>query len=436
MEGQHPVGPSPRSPGAVAGPGTSPPSPANRGEPPAARQQVFVLRGRGRRRGHGPAAAAVRGSAGHAAPAVSGGGSVGRGWAGPRQAVGGPGGRRGLPPGRCPLSPESRRPRPGRSARVLLKRRELAELEQALRRQREELGRRMRRLARRRRQLRQRQERLRDGALAFDAFLKAVSAGRARAVRRAAGQEAEAARLRRELTGLRGARERLARRLRSLRGCRDRLQAVLASTDQFQDVPAVLAHLGALAGARAALVQEVEAKQEQLAQGWARLRRAREEVGSELLRASAERDQLHARLEAARRDLLQGECCWAQVQSRAAQQSLLLGQIKLAVLNLFQLATAWFQLPTAVALEDTEAQLDTVLLCMQDLSVLAAQLCPGQPGPCPPRLATSTMPLCRRGARGPPSQHQPPAPRLPPALGRGCRGQHRAAGRLAPLGTP
>ncbi|NXX77080.1 CC42M protein, partial [Urocolius indicus] len=300
------------------------------------------------------------------------------------------------------------------SARVLLKRQELAELEQALQRQREELEQSTRRLARRREQLRHRQEQLRDDVLRFSAFLKAVSAGRARAVRqaaeqraRAAEQEAEAAHLRQELMGLRGARERLARRLRSLHGCWHQLQALLASTGQFQDVPAVLAHFRALAGVRAALVREVEARQQQLAQGWARLRRAQEEVDSELLCASAERDQLHTRLEAARRDLLQEECCWAQAQSRAAQQTLLLGQIKLAVLNLFQLATAWLQLPTAVAPEDTEAQLDTVLLCMQDLSVLTAQLCPGQPGPCPPCLpvATSMMPLCRRGAGGPPSQH-------------------------------
>ncbi|KFM13094.1 Coiled-coil domain-containing protein 42A, partial [Aptenodytes forsteri] len=103
-----------------------------------------------------------------------------------------------------------------------------------------------------------------------------------------------------------------------------------------------------------------EAGQERLAQGWARLRRYQEEASSELLRTNNELTQLRARLEAARHEVLQEESCWAHVQSTAAQKTLLLGQIKLAVLNLFQLATTRLKVPTDVALEDTEAQLDTV----------------------------------------------------------------------------
>ncbi|KFP74802.1 Coiled-coil domain-containing protein 42 like-2, partial [Acanthisitta chloris] len=54
------------------------------------------------------------------------------------------------------------------------------------------------------------------------------------------------------------------------------------------------------------------------------------------------------------------ESCWAHVQSTATQKTLLLGQIKLAVLSLFELVTARCRVPTDVALEDTEAQLDMV----------------------------------------------------------------------------
>lgn len=161
-----------------------------------------------------------------------------------------------------------------------------------------------------------------------------------------ARQGAEAARLRRELTGLLQRRERLARRLRSLRGFGDYLRGVLARTGQvstggslscgailcvpkvpcqgptpsraaapaasqpppaaqFQDVPAMLAHFGVLAGVRAALAQQAEAGQERLAQGWARLRRYQEEASSELLRTKSELAQLRAHLEATRHDVLQ-----------------------------------------------------------------------------------------------------------------------------------
>ncbi|KAF1502767.1 Coiled-coil domain-containing protein 42 like-2, partial [Eudyptula minor novaehollandiae] len=299
------------------------------------------------------------------------------------------------------------------STRLLLKRREVAEVERVLQSQREEFRQRMERLEQRRQQLGQRKDQLRDVVLKFNVFLKAAAARQERALRRveeerarAAGQGAEAARLRQELTGLLQRREHLARRLRSLRGFGDYLQGVLARTEQFQDVPAMLARFGVLAGARAALAQQAEAGQERLAQGWARLRQYQEEASSELLRTNNELTQLHARLEAARHEVLQGESCWAHVQSTATQKTLLLGQIKLAVLNLFQLATARLKVPTDMALEDTEAQLDTVLLCMQDLTAICAELRPRQMGPCPPRLpaATSMHPRRHGGARAPPSQ--------------------------------
>ncbi|KFQ38088.1 Coiled-coil domain-containing protein 42A, partial [Mesitornis unicolor] len=88
------------------------------------------------------------------------------------------------------------------------------------------------------------------------------------------------------------------------------------------------------------------------------LRQYQEEASSELQRSSNELAQRRARLEAAHHDLLQGESCWAQAQSTATQQTLLLGQIELAVLNLFQLVTARLKVPVDVALKDTEAQLD------------------------------------------------------------------------------
>ncbi|KAM6297913.1 cilia- and flagella-associated protein 73 [Aegotheles albertisi] len=281
------------------------------------------------------------------------------------------------------------------STRLLLKRQELVEVEKALQGQREvraapspvcplpghisaipglvpipswgalaipqELRQRMERVAQRRQQLDQREEQLQDLLLKYEAFLKASAARRAQVLRQAdTGQGARATHLHQELRGLLHRREHLARCLRSLRCFGEYLGAVLAHGGQFQDIPAMLARFRALVGARAALAQEAEAGRERLAQGWAQLRWYQEAAGSELLHTHTELAQLRARLEATRREVLQGESRWAHVQSVATQKTLLLGQIKLAVLNLFQLATAWLKVPTDVALEDTEAQLDTV----------------------------------------------------------------------------
>lgn len=268
-------------------------------------------------------------------------------------------------------------------------------------------------------------------------------------------------------------------------------------TAQFQDVPSMLAHFGALVGVRAALLQQLEAGQQRLAQGRARLQRYHEESGGELLQGRDEVLQLRARLEAARHDVFQGvrggcgtprtpfwgrgvgvqapdrgpvllwraggcgvvmgreheaggagrcrgcgaqgclsvrpsipqESCWTQIQSAAAHKALLLGQIRMAVLSLFQLATKHLRVPRDVALEDTETQLDMVsavglgrtrghpspwravaseppspqvLLCLQDLAAICAELRPKEPGL---GLTTTTRPRHHRAVTGPPS-HQ------------------------------
>ncbi|NXU50030.1 CCD42 protein, partial [Turnix velox] len=257
------------------------------------------------------------------------------------------------------------------NTRLLRKRRELAEVEQTLQSKQKEFVQRMEHLAQRRQQLVQRKEQLQHLTLKFNAFLKVSGMRQERELRRveevrarADRQEAESSRLHRELERLLELRESLARRLRSLRGFEDYLQGVLAVTEQFQDIPAMLAHFGTLEATWATLAEEAEAKQEQLAQGWARLQQYQEEASSELLSTKDELRRLQERLEVAHQRVLQEESRWAYVQSTGAQKTQLLGQIKLAVLNLFQLATSRLQIPKDVALEDTTAQLDMVSVAL------------------------------------------------------------------------
>ncbi|XP_066835031.1 cilia- and flagella-associated protein 73 isoform X5 [Anser cygnoides] len=324
------------------------------------------------------------------------------------------------------------------STRLLLKRREVAEVERALQAQREEFWQRMEGLDQRRQQLGQREEQLRDVALRFDAFLKVSAARRERALGRAGEEQARAAQrgaeadgLQQELAGLLRRRERLRRRLRGLRVFGDYLRGVVATTGQFQDVPSMLAHFGALAGVRAALLHQLEAGQQRLAQGQARLQRYHEEAGSELLRGRDEVLQLRARLEAARHDVLQGESCWTQIQSAATHKTLLLGQIRMAVLSLFQLATKHLKVPRDVALEDTETQLDvlwhqgphlprccsacrtwlpSVLSCAPRSQGRAPHVCLP-----PPPLAhgTTGVSRCLRATSSPSLGTNPPGVRLP-----------------------
>ncbi|XP_042743002.1 cilia- and flagella-associated protein 73 isoform X2 [Lagopus leucura] len=251
------------------------------------------------------------------------------------------------------------------SRRLLLKRREVVEVERALQAQREDFQQQMDRLAQRWQQLGQREEQLHDDTIKFNAFLKAMSARRQRAQQRAgeeraraAQHRAEALRLQQELERLQGHREQLGQRLRSLRVFGDFLEDVRAAMGRFQDVPSMLAHFGALMEAQAVLLQQVEARRVKLAQGRAQLQQCCEEADGELTSGNEEVLQLRARLEAAHRDVLKGESHWVQLEGAAAQKTLLLGQIRMVVLSLFQLTTTRLEVPKDVALGDTEAQLD------------------------------------------------------------------------------
>lgn len=67
----------------------------------------------------------------------------------------------------------------------------------------------------------------------------------------------------------------------------------------------MLEHFEVLAGVRAALARETEAGQELLAQGRAQIQRDRQDISTQLLGTREELAGLHARLEAARQDVLQ-----------------------------------------------------------------------------------------------------------------------------------
>uniref|UniRef100_F6Z469 Coiled-coil domain containing 42 n=1 Tax=Callithrix jacchus TaxID=9483 RepID=F6Z469_CALJA len=62
------------------------------------------------------------------------------------------------------------------------------------------------------------------------------------------------------------------------------------------------------------------------------------------------------------------ESRWAHIQNTAAKKTLLLGTIKMATLNLFQIVSKQLKEATEVALEDTHKQLDMIQQFIQDLS--------------------------------------------------------------------
>eukprot|EP00070_Physeter_catodon_P011794 XP_007126698.1 coiled-coil domain-containing protein 42 isoform X2 [Physeter catodon] len=68
------------------------------------------------------------------------------------------------------------------------------------------------------------------------------------------------------------------------------------------------------------------------------------------------------------------ESRWAHIQNTAAKKTLLLGTIKMATLNLFQIVSKQLKEASFVPLEDTHKQLDTIQQFIQDLSAIWAEV--------------------------------------------------------------
>uniref|UniRef100_A0A8C2VHQ8 Coiled-coil domain containing 42 n=1 Tax=Chinchilla lanigera TaxID=34839 RepID=A0A8C2VHQ8_CHILA len=68
------------------------------------------------------------------------------------------------------------------------------------------------------------------------------------------------------------------------------------------------------------------------------------------------------------------ESRWAHIQNTAAKKTLLLGTIKMATLNLFQIVSKQLKEASQVSVEDTHKQLDMIQQFIQDLSDIWAEV--------------------------------------------------------------
>ncbi|XP_053136344.1 cilia- and flagella-associated protein 73 [Hemicordylus capensis] len=290
---------------------------------------------------------------------------------------------------------------------LLEKRRELAEVEQALLAQKEEFQMKMETLQQSRQQLKHKEEQLKEAILKFDKFLKENDAKRRRALKKAGEEQqqvaqrgAEAEQLRQEVARLLVVKEQLQQRLEAHKVFPQYLQKVLEKTEQFQEIPELIGRFQTLLATQAALVQRELAGREALEEEQARLQQFVEQSSNRILEQNNRVAELQAQLEQAHARVLEGDSSWTGIQNTAARNTLELGQIKLAALNLYQMVAKHRPLPANVPLEETEAQLDAVQLCMQDLAEILADFRRRETLPAPARPEPTTAPR--------------PAPRLEP----------------------
>ncbi|XP_069044238.1 coiled-coil domain-containing protein 42-like isoform X1 [Lepisosteus oculatus] len=262
------------------------------------------------------------------------------------------------------------------ATRLLEKRREAAEVHQAMEAQREEFELSLRTLRVRRDELREKEVRMKEYLRKFDNFLKDSEMKRLRAVRKAAQErelasqkQADLCALQEEMAALRRERDRLQRRVQRNACYPQYLERVVQGSDQFQEGRQVMSRYDTLVLTREDLLQTAQENQESTERARAHLARFTEQSNDTIMQYNNILALLQSKLDQARAESLLWESRWAHIQNTAAKKTLLLGTIKMATLNLYQIVCkrARDTGEEPIALEDTPRQLQKIQTYLTDL---------------------------------------------------------------------
>ncbi|XP_006863565.1 PREDICTED: coiled-coil domain-containing protein 42A [Chrysochloris asiatica] len=183
----------------------------------------------------------------------------------------------------------------------------------------------------------------------------------------------ELAKAKQELVALRLQHQTLNTRLQKYSIFNKYLEKVVENSD-FEDIHEVIARYKTLVSRNHDLKHSAQEGQEKIDQAKAQLAHYIQEKEDEILQHNNELAQLQMRFDRARSNVIIWESRWEHIQNTAAQKTLLLGTIKMATLNLFQIVSKHMKEPANVSLEDTHKQLDVIQQYIQDLSDIWAEV--------------------------------------------------------------
>jgi len=230
------------------------------------------------------------------------------------------------------------------ATRLLEKRRETAEVEHALSAQKEEFSMKMEGLAQRRQELERKEQQLKQSLQKFDRFLKENDSKKTRALKKAKDErnmikqkECEIASLKTECSGLESERDRFKQRLEKYTIFQTYLERVLELSDEFSELREIMARYDTLVATHNDLLNREQKNQDTMEKEKQKFHKFIEDKNTEVLHYNNQLAQLQTRLDKAQSDAVHWESKWTHIQNTAAKKTLLLGRIKIAVHNLYQL---------------------------------------------------------------------------------------------------
>ncbi|KAG8012063.1 Coiled-coil domain-containing protein 42-like protein [Nibea albiflora] len=211
----------------------------------------------------------------------------------------------------------------------------------------------------------------------FDMFLKDDDADQAaekaeKVSKEKLQKEAEIRRLKEEDAELMERKQKLQRRVQRHSVYQDFMEQVVKMT-KFKDVQLLTGHLESLVHFKEELSRRESEAQEQADQWRKALRTLEDQHHLLQLHKNNQLSQLQSELEETLSETLTWEREWNHIQGTAAKKTLLLGQIKMATLNLYEGIDDKVEGEEGVDMNDTEKQLDKVKMNIQDYVDMVTQ---------------------------------------------------------------
>lgn len=261
------------------------------------------------------------------------------------------------------------------ATRLLEKRREMAEVEQALTAQKEEFQMKMESLQQRREELERKEHLLKQSLLKFDRFLKENDTKRVRAIRRAHEErdirhdnEQQILDIQMSTEEFAMQRNKLQDKIRKNTIFKEFMERSLEHSDEFTELKEIIGRYDTLKSTRLKLLKRERNMQEQLKEDRYFLVKYKETKYNEILNHNnllADMNAHHDELQI-KSSKLEGE--WSRILDNTSTKALLVGRIRIAVQNLFELINKQVKQFTKIRNFDTMPQLDRIQNFLQDFN--------------------------------------------------------------------
>jgi len=267
------------------------------------------------------------------------------------------------------------------ATRLLEKRREMQEVEQALAAQKEEFQMKMESLQQRREELERKEYSLKEHLLKFDHFLKENDAKRTRAMKKATEEkdlkrvkESEITKLRGESDTFVAAREKVKGRLDRLVVYQKYLEKVIENAEEFHEIREILSRHDTLTSTHQDLMERDHQNQERIEAEKSKLAKYTEDKNNEILGYNNQLSGLQTRFDKAQSSAAHWESKWTHIKNTAASKTLELGKIKMATHNLYLLVMNRQRGGVRETVDETSEQLDKIQVFIQDLNKITDEI--------------------------------------------------------------